>query len=161
MILAFLLLFASSSPIELADQVYRIPANEWRYLPVALPEQPARVSAEYRITSGANTVRLSLVEQQDVERLRSNEPFGALASTSKGPSGLLKYLVPQAGDYAVIVDNRSGGAPVELRLHVSAEYRPVTTLPRHRQLTVILISFAAFGIVTWSAGLLLRSVRRQ
>jgi hypothetical protein len=161
MIPALLLLLVSSAPVEVADQVYRIPASEWRYLPVQLPDQPARISAEYQLISGGNTVRLTLVEEEGLELFRRNEAFEPLATTT-GSSGLLKCLVPQAGNYALIVDNRAGGAPVELRLRVFAEYRPVSSLPRGRQLAVILISFAAFfGIVSLSARFLLRSLRRE
>ncbi len=162
MIPALLLLLVSSAPVEVADQVYRIPASEWRYLPVQLPEQPARISAEYQLISGGNTVHLMLVEDDGLELFRKNEGFEPLATTSTGRSGILMCLVPQAGNYAIIVDNRSGGAPVELRLRVTAEYRPVSSLPRGRQLAVILISFAAFfGIVSLSARFLLRSLRRE
>ncbi|HEX8983805.1 MAG TPA: hypothetical protein VF767_00170, partial [Bryobacteraceae bacterium] len=72
--LAGLLLLASSTQLELVDNVYRIPAGEWRYVELGLNQKPAHVRAQYDVRSGPRDVRLALLRAEDVERLRRDEP---------------------------------------------------------------------------------------
>jgi hypothetical protein len=165
-LLACLLFLAASTRVELVDETYHIPANEWRYVEVSLRQQPAFVSARYRTQEDSGQIRLALLRKTDLERLRSEKPFGVLASTPPAASGRLNFRVPEPGQYALVVDN-SGDRPAALRLQVSLNFADaggptVTQLPRSRQLTVILISFAVFfGIVTWSARRLIRATKKD
>ena len=164
--LALLFLVASSHSVDLVDEPYQIPANEWRYVEVSLKQQPALVSADFRVKSGSRNVRLALLHREDLQRLREDRPHGWLAETPTGDSGRLRYRVRYPGDYALIVDNRDGDSPARIDLKVSlifgAGHAPeVTQLSPGRQLAVILVSFAAFfGIVMWSARRLLRNIKR-
>jgi hypothetical protein len=38
------MLLAAPTSVELVDEVYQIPANQWRYVDLTLKQQPARVS---------------------------------------------------------------------------------------------------------------------
>ena len=164
--LALFLLAASSTSVALVDELYEIPANEWRYVEVSLQQQPALISADYRAEAGVKDVRLALLRREDLERLRGDRAHGWLAETETGPSGRLRFRVRDPGEYAIVVDNRGGEGPASVHLRVSLDFDQgggpdVTTLSPRRQLAVILISFAAFfGIVTWSARQLLRSIGR-
>jgi hypothetical protein len=168
--LAGLLLLASSTQLELVDNVYRIPAGEWRYVELGLNQKPAHVRARYDVRSGPRDVRLALLRAEDVERLRRDEPHGVMAVTTPGKSGVLEYDVIQPGDYAIVVDNRAvseeGGGPSMVRLAVSLDFAgghavETTRITPRRRLTVILVSFAVFfGIVSWSAHRLLRAMKR-
>jgi hypothetical protein len=164
--LALLFLAASSTTAVLVDELYQIPANEWRYVEVSLQQQPALVWADYRVESGAKDVRVALLRREDLDRLRHERAHGWLAETETGPSGRLRFRVRDPGEYAVVVDNRGGEGPASVYLRVSLDFGQgrgpeVTTLSPHRQLAVILISFAAFfGVVTWSARRLLRNIGR-
>jgi hypothetical protein len=164
---ALLLLAAPSTSVVLVDELYQIPANEWRYVEVSLQQQPALVWADYRTEAGAKDVRVALLRREDLERLRGDRVPGWLAETEPGPSGGLRFRVRERGEYAIVVDNREGDGPASVYLKVSLDFGSgrggpvVTTLSPRRQLMVILISFAVFfGIVTWSARRLLRSVGR-
>jgi hypothetical protein len=163
---AWLCLLISPSSIDLVDEVYRIPANEWRYVEVSLRQQPALLSAELQSQAGSREVRAALLRRADLNRLRNDHPYGVLASTSPGPIGQLHYYIHDPGDYAVVLDNRDSDAPAAVRLRVWLDFsgrtgRDAETLSPQRRLTVILVSFAVFfGIVTWSARRLLQSVRR-
>jgi hypothetical protein len=166
--LAFLVLLAASTSVELVDEVYRIPPAEWKYVEVNLRQQPALVSASFRTESGAGAVRLALMTRTDLERLREDIPHGVLAVTESGTSGALDFRVRQPGDYVVIVDNRSSKTqPAAVHLRVALDFAPptvplVTRLSPQRQLAVIILSFAFFsGVVTYSARKLLRASKRS
>jgi hypothetical protein len=162
---ACFLLLAASTRVELVNELYHIPANEWRYVEVSLKQQPAVVTAGYRAQEGSREIRLALLRKTDLERLRSERPFGVLASTSAGAAGRLRFHVPEPGQYALVVDN-SGDRPAAVHLEVSLDFAGahdpgVTQLPPSRQLTIVLVSFATFfGIVTWSARRLLRAAKK-
>jgi hypothetical protein len=166
--LAFLVLLAASTSVELVDEVYRIPPAEWKYVEVNLRQRPALVSASFQTESGAGKVRLALMTRADLERLREDLPHGVLAVTEIGKSGALDFRVRQPGDYVLIVDNRSSktqAAAVHLRIGLDFA-RPtvplVTRLAPQRQLAVIILSFAFFsGVVTYSARKLLRAAKRS
>ena len=164
--LALFLLTASSTSVALVDELYEIPADEWRYVEVSLQQQPALVSADYSADAGVKDVRVALLLREDLARLRSGRADSWLAVTEAGPSGGLRYRVREPGEYAIVVDNRGGERPASVHLKVSLDFGQgrgpdVTTLSPRRQLSVILISFAAFfGVVTWSARRLLRNIGR-
>ena len=165
--LALIWILAAAVPhtIELVNEVYPIPAKPgWRYIPLGLNQRPARVLAEFE-TSDPRQVRIALMRQEDVERMRDGVPHGVLAATTLGASGRLDYAVRHAGEYGLIIDNQSHESArvhIRLRLDFSGRQGPeVTMLSPERQLSVILLSFAFFfGVVTFSARRLLRSVRR-
>jgi hypothetical protein len=162
---ALLLLAAASSRVELVNEVYRIPAGEWRYVELGLNQKPAYVTARFEALEGSRQVRLALLRTADLERLRNGQPHGVMAVTESAGSGRLEYPVEQPGDYAILVDN-STGQGATIRLNVSLDFSGthgagITRLSPRRQLTVILVSFAVFfGIVGWSTRRLLRAIRR-
>jgi hypothetical protein len=124
------------------------------------------VHAYYNVESGSPHVRLALMRREDFERLRHDEPHGALDITAAGASGSFVSQVRERGDYVIVVDNRAdGSAAASVRLRVSLFFGPtvpaVTLLSPQRRLTVVLISFAIFfGIVTVSGRQLWRAIRR-
>ncbi len=160
---ALLLLFNSGSRVGLVDEVYQLPAHDWRYIEFALHQQTAEVAASFSVLSGAPKVQLALMSREDIEHLRNDAPQNVLAVTPPGASGRLRFHVRQPGNYVVVLDNH--GAPAaSVRLRVTLDFVPagpnVTELSPRRQLAVIAISFAVFfGIVSWSARKLLKGVR--
>jgi hypothetical protein len=164
--LACLVLLAASSRVELVDEVFQIPANEWRYVELGLKQRPAAVDADYEVRSGPPRVRMALVREGDLERMRRDRAHGVMAMTRPGPSGNIQYAVRRPDEYAIVVDNRdsSEAAGVHLRIWLDFAGRgspEVTMLPLKRQFVVILVSFAVFfAIVTWSANRLLHVIRR-
>jgi len=166
-ILFSILALAAATRVELVDEVYPIPADEWRYVELGLKQQPALVVATFEATGGSARVRLAMMRREDLERLRQGLPHGVMAVTDPGHSGTLRCRAQPPGDYVVVVDNQmSGGKPASVHLRIWLDFGvhdapEITRLSRERQRTVILVSFAAFlGIVTWSARKLLRGLRR-
>jgi hypothetical protein len=161
--LALILLLAASR-VDLVDEVYQIPAAEWRYVDIGLKQQPALVTARYRVTSGPASVRLALLPAEELEKLRAGAPHGVADLTPEGREGGLSYAVRDAGDYVLVIDNQ-GRAPATVRIQISLDFArrgpAVTQLSPRKQVTIVAISFLVFfGIVTFSARRLLRAVRR-
>ena len=163
--LAWILFLAASTSVDLVDEVYQIPASEWRYVELGLNQKPALVSANYQVESGPREVRLALMRREDLDRLRDGAPQSVIDVTRAAASGALKPRVRGPGDFVVVVDNR-GDAPAKVHLRVRLDFAvgqasEVTQLSPRRQLLIVAISFAVFfGIVSWSARKLLRGIRR-
>lgn len=164
-LLASLVLLAASTSVELVDEVYQIPPSRWNYVPINLRQNPARIDASFRLSAGAGKVRLALMTQADLERLREELPNGVLAITEPGKSGALKFRVRQPGDYALVVDNRDPSHAAAVHLRIGLDFAPptspeITRLSPPRQLTVIVLSFLFFfGVVTYSARKLMAARR--
>jgi hypothetical protein len=163
MILACFLLL-SASRVELVDEVYRIPAQEWRYVEVGLTQRPALVTATYEVTSGPPELRFALLRSEDLQKLREGAPHSVMDVTPVGSAGNLRHQVRERGEYVLVIDNQ-GRAEASVRTRIWLDFGArgptVTQLSPRRQMAIILISFAVFfGIVTFSARRLLKVVRR-
>jgi hypothetical protein len=160
-----LFFFAASTRVDLVDEVYRIPAGQWRYLELGLKQKAAFVAADFEVRSGSRHLRLKLMRREDLERMRTERSYGVLAATEAAASGRLRYPVSMAGDYVVVIDNQED-QPAEAHVQVSLDFGPqpapaATHLSPKRQAAVIGISFAVFfGIVSYSARRLLRGIKR-
>ena len=160
--LALLLLLAASRPVVLTDDVYQIPAGEWRWVRFEIRHQPATVQCSFE-TVGSGEALAELVSRPDLELIREHKSHDALSATDTARSDTFSQYVGEPGEYAVVIEN-PGKTPVAARLAVSLSFgQPAARyLSRDRRLTVILISSAMFfAIVTFSARALLRAMKRQ
>jgi hypothetical protein len=150
------MLVAAPTSVELVDEVYQIPAYQWRYVDFSLRQQPALVSATFQVMTGSHQARIALMRSQDLERLRGDHPHGLLAVTPLASSGHLSCYVSWPDDYAIVVDNHAA-QPSAVHLRITLEFGgspgpAVRSLSAGRQLAVIVIGFAVFfGIVGFSA----------
>jgi len=159
LLLAWLFLQAVTS-VQLVDEVYDIPTDNWRYAELGLNQKPALVIARFDVTPPVQKARLSLMTGDELQKLQAGQSPADLSSTPLLTQGTLVYNVPVAGDYVIVIDNR-GQPAAQVRLRVRLDFPTVSQLPREKQLAVILISCAAFFVVvTWSARRLLRNIRR-
>jgi len=163
-VLAWILLFNASTAVELTDEVYRIPANEWWWVEVNLRQRPARVSATYEVKAGPHRVRLALMTRDDLERLNNDLPHGVLAKSEPAGAGNLTYRLRRRGDYVLLVDNRvENNLPATVHLRIALDFAEppepdVTGISPRRQRAVIIMSFAFFaGVMAYSARKLWRS----
>jgi hypothetical protein len=151
--LAWIFLLSASTRVELTDEVYQIPRNEWWWVEVNLRQKPAEVSASYDIQSGPRKVRVALLTRDDLERLNNDLPHGVLAVSEPAKAGTLTYRVRRRGDYVLLVDNRvDGNQPAAVHLRIALDFAvppgpEESQLSPQRQLTVILMSFAFFAAV--------------
>jgi hypothetical protein len=164
---AWFLLFAASTSVDLVDEVYHIPAAEWKYVEINLRQQPALVAATFDVGGGAGQVRLALMTRADLEHFRNDLAHGVLAITPVGTSGRLNFRVREPADYVLVVDNRADtGHAAAVHLHVALDFGQsmepaIPPITRERQMTVIVLSFVFFfGVVTYSARKLLRLARK-
>jgi hypothetical protein len=159
--LALLLLLAASGSVVLTDDVYQIPAGEWRFVRFAMGHRPATAECRFA-TLGGGEARAELVSQSDLELIRAHKSYDALASTDTARTSGFSQYIDQPGEYAVVIEN-SGSTPAAVRLTVAMSFgQPAARyLSSNRQLTVIVVSFAAFfAIVTFSARALLRAMKK-
>ncbi len=160
MLVPLLLLVAAATRVELVDQVFEIPAAEWRYVELHVRQQPVTVICHFD-TAAPGAVRLALLRRGDLERLREERPHGVAAVTTRDAHGSLSYVVRSPGEYAVVVDNRADperAARVHLRvgLDFAARAGPhVRTLSPLRQAVVVAVSFAVFFAIVLGAGRML------
>ena len=160
---AALLLFLAVSSQELVDEVYQLPAGEWRYVLVTLNQPPTMVEATFRVISGNSTARVTLVNREGLDQLKQGdrEPLGRQKFQREGG---FSRLVTVPDQYAVVLENGSAG-PVAVRFRVSIDFSArgvprVGYLSAERRLAVIVISATVFlGIVIYSARKLLRAAQ--
>jgi hypothetical protein len=160
--LALLLLLAASRPVVLTDDVYQIPAGEWRWVRFDIHHQPTTVQCRFE-TVGTGEVEAELVSRQDLELIREHKSHDSLAATDTARTDSFSQYIGDPGEYAVVVEN-PGKSPVAARLTVALSFGQAESryLPRDRQLAVILISSVTFfAIVTFSARALLRAIKRS
>jgi hypothetical protein len=160
---AALLLFLAASSQQLVDEVYQLPAGEWRYVQVTLNQPPAMVESSFRVISGNSTARVTLVNREGLDQLKQGDraPLGRQKFQREGGFSRL-VIVPD--EYAVVLENGSGG-PVAVSFRVSIDFAArggpqVRYVSPERRLAVIVISATVFlGIVIYSARKLLRAVQ--
>lgn len=158
-----LLLWLAAGPQALLDEVFHVPAGEWRYVPVILKQPPVTVDGDFRVISGNGAVRVVLVNRDGLDTLRGGdrEPLGSGAFAQQGQ---FSRLVGLPDEYAVVLEN-GGHGPAGVRLRVSLDFS-ARGLPRaqvlspERRFAVIVISAAVFlGIVFYSGRRLLGVMR--
>jgi hypothetical protein len=155
-----LLLLSAATRVQLVDEPFEIPAHDWRFdSELGLHQRAAHLIAGYQVKSGG-PVRLLLMTREDVEQMSEGRRPSLMASSGPATAGSMRYNVTQPGDYALVVDNRDNDRPARVHLSVWLDFPPVTTISPQRQLTVILLSFGFFfGVVTWSARRLWKTLR--
>jgi len=160
---ALLVALFAPAPQTLTDEVFQIPAKQWRYVDVAVKQVPATVRCEFRVISGKSMVRVELVNADGLEDWRQGhrETKGAGAF---GSAASFSHVIRVPDDYAVVIDN-SGREPAGVRLSVlldtvESDQPPPMYASPERRLAVIAISAVVFlGIVTYSAKKLLTVMR--
>ena len=154
-----LLMLAAFARVDLIDATYEIPASDWRYVPRPVTQEPAWVDCTFDAGRPDARVRVVLLSHDDLDSWRVGRDHEELATTPVGPRGMLRMSVHDADTY-VAIENR-GSRTASVRLRVFLEQPHARYLSTERRLAVILISLAVFfGIVTFSARRLLRSIRR-
>jgi len=158
-----LLMLFSAEPQTLTDQVFEIPAKEWRYVDVAVKQVPITVDCEYRVISGTGAVRVELVNGEGLDDWKQGHGETGNSEAFARQGGFRRVLsVPD--DYAVVVEN-GGRGETSVRLRVSLDSsergRPQARyLSAERRLAVVVISATVFlAIVSYSAKKLLGVMR--
>ncbi|MDQ6665857.1 MAG: hypothetical protein M3Z23_15870, partial [Acidobacteriota bacterium] len=75
---AVLLWLASVSPAVLTDDIYQIPAREWRYVQFVLKQQPVAIECNFQVISGGPGVRLELIGKDELRKFLFSKPHESL-----------------------------------------------------------------------------------
>ncbi len=155
---ALLFWLASSPPAVLTDDLYRIPAREWRFVEFVLKQQPVAVECNFQVVSGGPGVRLELVTKDQLRQFLFSKPHESLASTGYETRGELRLPVQSPGEYAIVIANSPRArVPASVHLHLDLDFSGTAGIsarylsPRRRW-TIIAISFAAFFAIAIVSG---------
>lgn len=159
MIFAVTLLLTASAPRVLVDEVFEIPASQWRFATVTPAHPPARLECDFRVAPRNATVRVVIMDSEEFQRLKGGDKE-QLDSADASPRGSVARLVDAAEDYAVVVENTSKAEPARVALRVTERGLLVGELSTERRAVIIVISTVVFlAIVVVSGRKLLRAVR--
>jgi len=153
------LLLLSSARIVLDDTI-EIPRGEWKYVDVAAREAKAVVACEFEVLSENAEVRVVWIARKDLAFFSGGRRESILAASNFAGGGKLRHFAPEAGDYAIVLENGPSGrsvAKVKVRVWLESAVSPRYASPQ-RRLAVILIScIVFFGLVSFSAFKLMRA----
>ncbi|MDX2152059.1 MAG: hypothetical protein SFV54_15080 [Bryobacteraceae bacterium] len=158
MTLALMALAAAPSLVTLVDEPVRIPAGQWRTLPIVLRQQPGVVQAAFRVRRG-DGVRVLLVTRKDADLWRAGQPFTVVGQSAVTREATVNFPARKPGDYELVVDYSSAKEGLtELDLKVGLAFgntnsMTVRYLEPQRRLFVIWASLCFFGATVWFAGL--------
>ena len=159
-----ILLLAAATTAEFANEVETVPAGDWKFIEIPLHERAARVVAHYEVLSGSSSLRMALMQREDLDRM-GTDLSGTILTTPEGRRGFFADPVRRLGDYVVVLDNQDGKQPARVQLRVDLDYTVgrgpgVERLSPRRQITVVAISCVAFlGIVAFSAQRLRKAMK--
>jgi hypothetical protein len=145
------------------DEVFEVPAREWRYVTLTIEQVPVTVNCDFGVISGPGAVRVALVNGDGLDDLKEGkrEPLGSGALARQGT---FRRTVRVPDDYFVVLEN-SGPSPVRVRLRSTLDFSgrgqpQARTLSTQKRLVVIAISaFVFLGIVSYSARKLSAAMR--
>lgn len=148
------------------DEVIGVGPLRIRTLDLPLPEDGVRVIVQYDVLRGRSGLRLLLMTREHAESWFRGQPHLVLAGTGYGFSGALTRTLPAAGEYRLVVDNRSESrAEAEIRLRVRLLRHGATALPYGpepwRARAAVWGSAAAFLLILFAAGLKLKTALEQ
>nr|MDQ2900471.1 hypothetical protein [Acidobacteriota bacterium] len=111
---------ASAPQAVLTDDVYQIPAREWRFVEFVLKQQPVAVECNFQVVSAGPGVRLELVTKEELRQFLFSKPHESLAITGYETRGELRLPVRTPGEYAIVIASSPlarASASVHLRLN--------------------------------------------
>jgi hypothetical protein len=157
-----LALFAPESQ-KLTDEIFQIPAKEWRYVDVAVKQVPITVECEFHVISGTGAVRVDLVNADGLNDWKQGHRDAQYSAAFAGHASFSR-LIGVPDEYAVVVENTGrSAATVRLRVSLDASGRGLPEakyLSPPKRLAVIAISATVFlAIVSYSAKKLLTVMR--
>ena len=146
-------------------QAIRLDPGEYRWWPIRLRQTPAQVDCRYEVLNGRPTVHVELLSMREFHAFAHSGDYEKLAATPDAMNGYFSRIVPDRGEYAVVVMNEKNAPPAIVSLNVQTNVNPngpgiAKTLPPGRRLVVILISFAIFFIsLAWSGYRLIHAMK--
>lgn len=150
---------------ETADNApFLLPPGEFRVIDLHVPQTPLRVDAAFRVVESptgksSNAVHMELMPRPALRAMLRGMPHQALAATPEGATGTFRTVVEDAGDYRVVIKNRSLSMPAMVVLNLSTDLNAdvmATELSPQRRIVVIGVSFLLFFAMVGYSGWQLR-----
>ncbi|HYI95595.1 MAG TPA: hypothetical protein VEX68_18790 [Bryobacteraceae bacterium] len=148
--------------VVITESLITVPSAHWTAIALKTPLNSATVHGSFEVVSGGTQIQAMILSREEAERFnrgRSNRP---LFTSGFEKSEQFRVLIPDAGDYVLILDNRLEArfpTQVSLRLEMTHpnDARAQTVPPERRRATVAL-SLLFFGsVVVFSAVRFLRT----
>ena len=152
----------------LLEERISVPAMRSRHFRFEVRQHPVFVDCRFQVVQGNSGLRMALARGGQMEKLLQGRPPRLLRTTDYQQEGRLRYLIREAGDYVVILDNAMEGrgavtAEVKVELdYESAAVMEPRTLPRHKRRVVVALSLVSFSAIAgWAGWRILGAVRRR
>lgn len=153
--LSFLLLLVTQT-------VLKIPPSHWTAIELKVPQNGSTVYLSFDVRSRESRVQAMVLSRSEAERFHRGRSVRPLFATGFERSAEHRVLVPDAGDYVLMLDNRlEGRFPSEVALKFEVTHPNdvrVRTVPPERRRATVALSLLFFGaVVVFSAVKFLRS----
>ena len=137
--------------LVITESLVTVPASHSTAIAVKTPLNSTTLHGSFEVVGGGTQIQAILLSREEAERFhrgRSNRP---LFTSGFERSGQFRVLIPDAGEYVLVLDNRlEGRFPTQVSLHLEMTHpndaRVRTVSPERRRATVAL-SLLFFGAV--------------
>ena len=137
----------------LTETVINVPPSHWTAIEVKTALNSTTVHVSFEVRSGGSRIQAILLNREEAERLSRGKSIRPLFTSGFEDSDQFRVLVPDAGSYVLILDNRLESrfpTSVYLRLETShpndARVRMVSS---ERRRATVALSILFFGAVVF------------
>jgi hypothetical protein len=145
----------------LTESVVKVPASHWTAIRLNIEQNSTTVYADFEVRNGSK-IQAMVLSREEAERLNRGRPVRPLFSSGLVQSDQFRVLMPDTGDYVLLLDNRLNErfpAEVALKLELThiddSQVRYVPAARRHATVALSLLFFGA--VVVFSAVKFLRT----
>lgn len=150
----------------ITESLVSIPPAHWTAIAVNTPQNSTTVHVAFEVRSGASKVQAILMDRAEAERFNRAKSIRPLFQSGFVESDQFRVLVPDAGSYVLLLDNRLEAklpASVHLRLEMSHanDVRVRTVSPERRRATIALSFLFLGAVIVFSAVKFLQTGKTQ
>ncbi|MDZ4797271.1 MAG: hypothetical protein SGI92_03845 [Bryobacteraceae bacterium] len=144
----------------MSNALLEVPPARWVAVDLPIPQHNTTVEGQFEVIHGSR-VQVLIAARSEAERLQRGRSFRPIFSSGFQNDGRIRLVVPEAGDYVLLVDNRiEGRFATKVRLSVQTSNSinvQARELTPTRRRTVIAASLLFFGsVLVFSAWQFLR-----
>jgi hypothetical protein len=145
----------------LTETVVKVPAAHWTAIELKIDQNSTTVHADFEVRNGSK-IQAMVLSREEAERLNRGRSVRPLFSSGFLQSDQFRVLVPDAGDYVLLLDNRLNERfPAEVALKFELTHiddSQVRYVPEGRRHATVALSLLFFGaVVVFSAVKFLRT----
>ena len=154
---------SAANVASLAAESFRVPAHDYRYVPVRIANWPATLICSVDVPGGA-PLTLDLIDKRELIRFVRGESPAFLLKMPESRKFDFRQALPEKGEYEVVlIDDQ--GQPSDVRFEASVEFArepdPARYVSPQRRLVIIAASLLVFIVtISWSALKLIEMMRR-